>query len=309
MAGEDEILEWIAARQKTGKLVKVAAGDDLAVLEWPDGEPLVLVGADQVLDGVHFRTSEISDWALIGRKAMNRNLSDCAAMGCMPAAAVVTVALPKSATMTQVKALYEGMEAAGAKFYCPIVGGDTATWDGPLAVTVAVLARATGVQPVLRSGAKVGDGIYVTGPLGGSILGRHLNFEPRLHEGRQIVLSKLPNAMLDVSDGLVKDLNRVLKASGNLGAVIEAEKVPVHADALTLAAKSGGSGVGGGGKTALWHALTDGEDHELLFTSPARPPVGIRIGKVVAGGGIVLKHEDGREETIDAATGWEHKLG
>jgi thiamine-monophosphate kinase len=300
MAGEDEILEWIAGRQKTSKVVKVAAGDDLAVLEWPEGERLVLVGADQVLDGVHFRCSEISDWSVIGRKAMNRNLSDCAAMACMPVAAVVTVALPKGATVEQVKALYEGLEAAGAKYYCPVVGGDTGVWAGPLAVTVAIMGRATGSKPVLRSGALSGDGIYVTGPLGGSILGRHLTFEPRVHEGRLLAASRLPTAMMDVSDGLLKDLGRMLKASGGLGAVIEADKVPVHADAVRLAGQDG--------VDALRHALSDGEDHELLFTSTARPPVGIRIGKVTAGGGVILKYEDGREEPA-AASGWEHRLG
>jgi thiamine-monophosphate kinase len=121
-------------------------------------------------------------------------------MACLPAAALATVALPRGFSLDHAKELYLGLEAAGEAFDCPIVGGDTASWDGKLVVTVTILGRSAGVQPITRSGAKVGDGIFVTGPLGGSILGRQLTFTPRIAMGRQ--LASVATAMIDLSDGL-----------------------------------------------------------------------------------------------------------
>src|SRR5215211_401854 len=128
MAGESEFIEWLRARgQPAPGLVLVPPGDDLAVLKWPAGE-LLLVGADQVLDGVHF-DSAIHSPRQIGRKAMNRNLSDCAAMACLPAAAVATAALPRGTSLDYAKELHLGLQEAAAPFDFPVVGGDTATWD------------------------------------------------------------------------------------------------------------------------------------------------------------------------------------
>src|SRR5256886_4181589 len=143
---ESDFLDWIRAQQKPSPLVSLAAGDDLAVLKWPNSE-LLLVGADQVLDGVHFDSS-IHTPRQIGKKAMNRNLSDCAAMACLPAAAIATVALPRSAGIEFAKELYHGLRIAGDAFNCPLVGGDTATWDGKLALTVAILGRSDGITPI-----------------------------------------------------------------------------------------------------------------------------------------------------------------
>src|SRR5437016_5130026 len=131
----------------------------MAVLRWP-ADDLLLVAVDQVLDGVHFDSSVHSPRA-IGRKAMNRNLSDCAAMACLPAAAVVSIAAPRGAGEEYLKELYLGIKEAGDRFDCPIVGGDTGSWAGKLAVTVTVLGRSAGVQPIRRAGAIVGDLIYV----------------------------------------------------------------------------------------------------------------------------------------------------
>src|SRR5213076_1407542 len=131
------------------KLVQLAAGDDLAALDWPQ-EDLLLVGNDQVLDGVHFDSVMHSPRA-IGRKVMNRNLSDCAAMACLPAAAVVSVALPRGVGIEYAKELYLGLRDAADPFYCSIVGGDTASWDGKLIVTVSILGRSGGITPVTRS--------------------------------------------------------------------------------------------------------------------------------------------------------------
>src|SRR5919106_1280715 len=116
MLGEFEFIEWIRSQQKLSDLVQLAAGDDLAILNWP--------AEDQVLDGVHF-DSAVHPPRAIGRKAMNRNLSDCAAMACLPAAAVATVALPRGASIDYAKELYLGLREAADPYYCPIIGGDT----------------------------------------------------------------------------------------------------------------------------------------------------------------------------------------
>src|SRR5262249_37576991 len=137
MSGEFDFLNWVRSQQKPNDLVKIGIGDDLAALNWPKDD-LLLVGVDQVLDGVHF-DSAVHSPRLIGQKAMNRNLSDCAAMACLPAAAVCTVALPKGIGENYAKELFLGMKQAGEKFDCPIVGGDTGSWPGKLVVTVTIL--------------------------------------------------------------------------------------------------------------------------------------------------------------------------
>src|ERR1051325_1688220 len=170
-ASESDFLAWIRSQHKPSEMVRLPAGDDLAVLNWKRDD-LLLVGADQVLDGVHFDSTQHSP-GQIGRKAMNRNLSDCAAMACLPAAAIATVALPRGVGMEYAKELYLGLREAGEIFDCPIVGGDTASWEGKLALSVTILGRADAIEPIKRSGAMAGDGIYVSGALGGSILGRY----------------------------------------------------------------------------------------------------------------------------------------
>src|SRR5689334_9917615 len=138
MPGEFDFIEWVRAQQKPSEFVPVRPGDDL-----------LLVGADQVLDGVHF-DSAVHSPRQIGRKAMNRNLSDCAAMACLPAAAVVTAALPRGTSLDYAKELHLGLQEAAAPFDCPVVGGDTGTWDGKLALGVTVLGKSAGVKPVVR---------------------------------------------------------------------------------------------------------------------------------------------------------------
>jgi thiamine-monophosphate kinase len=296
MAGEFDFIAWIRSQQKTSRIVTHPAGDDLAVLNWPEDE-LLLVGVDQVLDGVHFDSAKHAPRA-IGQKVMNRNLSDCSAMACLPAAAVATVALPRGIGLDYAKELYLGLKDAADPFYCSIVGGDTASWDGKLAVTVSILGRSGGIEPVKRSGAKIGDGIFVTGPLGGSILGRHMTFEPRIFLAREIAKKNRAHAMIDISDGLSRDLAHICQMS-NVGAVIDASKIPIHEDAVKLSQQNG--------RSPLEHALHDGEDHELLFTGPQPlPKEFIQIGEVVAESGIVII-ENGERRPL-APKAWEHKL-
>jgi thiamine-monophosphate kinase len=296
MPGEFELIDWIRAQQRASDLVQVPAGDDLAVLKWKPDD-LLLVGVDQVLDGVHF-DSNIHSPRAIGRKAMNRNLSDCAAMACLPAAALVSVALPRDRDIEYAKELYLGIKKAASEFKCAIVGGETGTWDARLAVTVTILGRSDGIEPVRRSGAKRGEFIYVTGELGGSLLGRHMTFQPRVREARQIAAEHRPGAMIDLSDGLSRDLHH-LCAESRVGAVLDAGAIPIHDDAIRMRRD---------GRSPLDHALHDGEDYELLFTAP-RPGAGVRchaIGVIVAERGVWLE-KDGKREPLKPQ-GWEHRF-
>ena len=289
-------------------------GDDLAVVSWPEDD-LLLVGVDQVLDGVHF-DSRIHAPRLIGKKVMNRNLSDCAAMACLPVAAVATVALPRAgvgsasrtiggigpqcgayALLDYAKELYLGMKDAADRFYCKIIGGDTGSWEGKLAMTVTILGRSAGIKPVRRSGAKAGDGIYISGALGGSLLGRHLDFEPRIHLSRQLAKAGHITSMIDISDGLSRDLSHICRQSW-VGAVIEAERIPIHPDAILMSQRDG--------RSPLEHALHDGEDHELLFTAGALAQAGIRIGTITAEPEILLEIK-GQRLALEAK-GWEHSM-
>nr|MBA2708880.1 thiamine-monophosphate kinase [Gemmatimonadaceae bacterium] len=236
-----------------------------------------------------------------------RNLSDCAAMACLPEAAVAAVALPKRplaglALLDFAKELYVGLREAADVYSCVLVGGDTASWDGKLAITVTILARSAGIPPITRSGAKPGDHVYITGPLGGSILGRHMTFKPKIEQGRLIgLLGTLGavHAMIDVSDGLSRDLKHICRQSG-VGAIIEADCIPIHEDATALCLRDGIS--------ALEHALHDGEDHELLFTGKPQPELegAIWIGRIVEGNEIQLRTQSGLAPL--EPKGWEHEL-
>jgi thiamine-monophosphate kinase len=244
---------------------------------------------DQVLDGVHF-DSAVHSPRQIGRKAMNRNLSDCAAMACLPAAAVATVALPQGCGMDYARELYLGLEEAAAGFDCPIVGGDTGSWQGKLAVTVTILGRGGGVEPITRRGAKAGDFIFVTGPLGGSILGRHMTFEPRVRLARELAQQSPPSSMIDISDGLSRDLRNICRQSG-VGAIVDAQAIPIHADAHKMG-------------NPLIRAINDGEDYELLLTSSADRPGLHRIGIITAEPGVFLR--TGTDIKPLEESGWQH---
>ena len=297
MPGEFDFISWIETQQRATSRVLTPAGDDMAVLAWK-ADDLLLVAVDQVIDGVHFDSSRHTP-RQIGRKVMNRNLSDCAAMACLPASAVAAVALPQGCGLDYARELYTGMKEAGDPFDCPIVGGDTASWPNKLVLSLTILGRSAGIAPVLRKGAHAGEWIYVTGPLGGSILGRHMDFLPRIALARELASHHRITAMIDISDGLSRDLGHIAQASG-VGADLDASAIPLHADAITLSKQDG--------KTPLEHALHDGEDHELVFTSPdtITLPGVTRIGATSAGPGLFLRHgTDLRELPLRA---WEHRL-
>jgi thiamine-monophosphate kinase len=215
-------------------------------------------------------------------------------MGCLPAAAVVTVALPKGCGDAYAKELFLGVKEAGEVFGAPIVGGDTSTWTGKLVVTVTILGRSDGVTPITRSGAKPGDSIYVTGSLGGSPRGRHMTFVPRVNEGRHLATHGNVTAMIDLSDGISRDLAHICLASG-VGAIINASAIPVHEDAIAMRRD---------GYSPLEHALHDGEDFELLFTSPIGHRFH-RIGSITQMLGAWLTDKNGVPEPLQPKA-WEH---
>jgi thiamine-monophosphate kinase len=246
--GEDGLLRLLTGRWKTkSRDVIVGVGDDCAVLRG-EGRSL-LFKTDAMVEGVHF--SARTPAALIGRKALARVLSDIAAMGGAPLAALVTLGLPSNESPRRLAAIYRGMEKIARDYKVALVGGET-TRAEQLFLSIALLGECRGVKPVLRSGARAGDLIFVTGRLGATQVRHHLTFTPRLAEGRWLARHEAATAMMDLSDGLGADLPRLGHASG-LGYEIDAGAVP-RARGASLEA-----------------ALNDGEDFELLFTaSPAR---------------------------------------
>jgi thiamine-monophosphate kinase len=301
--GEFGLIAWIRARSQASAQVLVGIGDDCAVLRPTSGRSL-LVTTDMLMDGRHFRLDRDGPEA-VGAKALGVNLSDIAAMAGEPWAAVVATALPKRSAVAVAQGLHAGMRPMAERFGVDLVGGDTNAWDGPLVVSVTVLGEAGEGGPALRSGAKAGDAIVVTGPLGGSLLGRHLRPEPRIAEALALRRLAPVHALIDVSDGLASDLGHILDESGGLGAVLDADAIPIHADAFTLSAADG--------RPALDHALQDGEDFELCAVLAVDDservgqalPFIHRVGTIVAAPGLWLRDPDGSVTPL-TARGFDH---
>lgn len=303
-SGEFAYIEWLRRRTPTDPRVLIGPGDDTAALSLTAGAPC-LVTTDMLLEGSCFRLAE-SGPRRVGNKAMAVNLSDIAAMAGKPVAAVVSVGLPRAGGRSLAEELYLGLREMADAFQTALVGGDTNSWDGPLVISVTLLGEATPRGPVRRSGARPGDWLLVTGPLGGSILGKHVAFMPRVREALRLHESADLHAMIDISDGLAKDLNHICEES-HCGAVLRAEAIPVSADAHRVT----------DGSTPLGHALTDGEDFELVFAvSPAdgrrliekQPVPGITlsvIGECVESG--LWLEEDGDRQPLEPH-GYEHPL-
>ncbi|MFQ5957253.1 MAG: thiamine-monophosphate kinase, partial [Candidatus Brocadiales bacterium] len=220
---ESLYIKYLRAIQETSKDVPTGIGDDAAVVRVSQG--LYVLATDTLLEGTHFKLKDTSPREL-GRKAVAASLSDIAAMGCRATFALISISFPSSTPIGFAKQLTKGINDTAAKYGVKIVGGDTISGRGPLFINVTVLGDANGLRPILRSGARPGDAIMVTGELGGSILGKHLRFEPRLDEAIYLTKNFRLHSMIDISDGLSLDLGHVLEESG-VGAVLYEEHIPV----------------------------------------------------------------------------------
>ena len=327
-AGERELIaairtraDQILGRRKRG-ILTLGIGDDCALMRPRRGEDLV-VTTDLSLENVHFRR----DWhppESVGHRCLARGLSDLAAMGARPEAAFLSLALPEDLTGSWMGGFLDGLMALAERHQVPLAGGDTAKsppgmhrrGGGLVVADIVLLGSVPKGRALLRSGARPGDGIYVTGALGGSAaellaLERqpadfrtkdkarhpHLYPEPRLAAGRKLLRDRLATAAIDVSDGLSTDLSHLCEESG-VAAEIDAEALPVDA------------------RATLEQALHGGEDYELLFTAPPKAVVPSQLGGVSVhrigrmkkpGRGPlmeIVRQDDKR--TALAAGGWEH---
>jgi thiamine-monophosphate kinase len=227
-------------------------------------------------------------------------------MACEPRAAIVSLAITNTMSLDDVKWLYEGMAALADRYDCPLVGGDTTSWSAPLAIDVMVMAEPMHPRgPVQRSTARPGDTIFVSGPVGGSLAGKHLDFEPRLDVARAIAGETALHALMDISDGIAMDLHRLCDASGCDAELLRHQLERAISDAARAATADDG-------RDPLDHALSDGEDFELLVIG--EPELErfdlIPVGRMTARSEpsrtcITLVHSDGKTATIEP-TGYEH---
>ena len=307
---EDRLHRWLARRLGGGGVIG-RPGHDAVVFGRDPGRPVMC--CDQVIVGVHVDPDERP--ALIGAKAALRTLSDLAATASRPRGLLAAVRAPSAIDEVWLQRLLAGLDRAGSQYGARLMGGDLACAEGPPSVSVTALGTADASRPpVHRDRGRPGQTLLATGRFGGSRLGRHLRPRPRIQAG--LWLQKQgATAMMDVSDGLAWDLFRLARSSE---VRIVLEDVPVHPDARRASLMSE--------RTALDHALHDGEDHELLALLPASkaeaallagerarsslelasPDRIRRLGRVERGRGLRLE-VDGQTRTWDPEEGgWRH---
>ncbi len=333
--GEKKLIQHIRRLALAGPSVVAGIGDDCAVLRVPPGHDL-LVTTDFTIENAHFRR----DWhppEMVGRRCLTRGLSDIAAMGGEPRAAFLSLAVAGTVPQKWIDRFLKGLLDLAKEFKVPLAGGDTAQSPTGIQADIVVVGSVPKGRAVLRSGAKPGESIYVTGELGGSAaaLARLAQTKPvraehlprsserssersaerffgrfsrrdfrqsgpqaRVAVGQSLRRRGLASAMIDLSDGLSTDLDHICQES-HVGAEIEAEAIPRALAGLTKR------------RVALELALHGGDDYELLFTSAAAVPaqiVGVRvtrIGRIVQSAGMRLIGADGKRQRLQAA-GWEH---
>ena len=281
--GEDRLVAALTQGLPTDANVLVGAGDDCAVVGRPRDARWQLLKTDAVVEGVHFLAAE--DPQRVGWKALCRAISDIAAMGGTPAHALITLAAPAKTSVARVQALYAGLRKAARKFGVAIVGGETSRSPGPLFLSITLTGWVERKYCVLRSGGRPGDILYVTGRLGGSLAGKHLDFHPRLDEARWLVSHFKPRAMMDLSDGLAADLPRLATAS-HCGHRVDHKLLPLNRGCTSA------------------QGMSDGEDFELLFALAPRSATALeaawkkrfprlpltRIGQLIRHSSSVIRH-------------------
>jgi thiamine-monophosphate kinase len=317
--GEAGIIHLIQEHGPAGlaSYIRKGMGDDCAVLE-TGGKRCLLVTTDTLIEGIHFTDQTLSPEAL-GWKALAANISDMAAMGGTPHTAFLSIGLKPESTIRFLESFMAGFKALAEEAAIVLAGGDTVQSPSFLVITIALLGDCAPENVVYRSGAMVGDDLWVTGPLGNAagglfLLRERLSFEPsgyealiqahqkpmpRLEVGKALGQSGLVHAMIDISDGIAKDLGHICEQS-NTGALLQATSIPMSDALVRLAAHVQ--------KSPLDWALHGGEDYELLFTASSSdeekivslvtkisgaPPA--RIGTIIKGDGIWLETEAGRK--------------
>lgn len=320
--GEVELIRQIRSLvDKFQKKALVGIGDDTAVIKGK-GNHLFLFTTDTLVEDIHFKWRFISAYQL-GWKALAVNISDIAAMGGYPTFALVTLGLPPRTLLSTVEDIYRGMQDLSLKMDVEIVGGDIVR--SPIFfITISLLGEVEDQRIILRSGAKPGDRIYITGDIGAAATGficlnkkeislkpesreflekRHLMPFPRLKEAREISRKKIATAMIDTSDGLSSDLYHILEES-NVGAEIWEDKFPIASQTKEVLSRLN--------RSFSEVALAGGEDYELLFT--AVPDKNVEetlnfqvtmIGKIIEEKGLWLVNREGERKRIKPG-GWDH---
>lgn len=319
--GEFGLIERIQRTMPTGRGVRIGIGDDAAWVDNPSRSSLVT--ADLLIEGVHFELKWISPFEL-GFKSLAVNLSDIAAMGGVAAYAILSLGIPADLDSKVIDDFYRGIHALARSSRVTVVGGDTNLAES-LIVSVCVIGHAP-YRPVRRAGARISDDIYVTGTVGDSALGlqvlrdssrrlktrhvaqlirRHHLPTPRLSLGALLAKDRLATAMIDISDGLLQDLQHICRASGT-GAIIQQADLPLSAAYRALAGKDG-----------IRHALWGGEDYELLFCARKKnrayvEKLGARAGVAIARIGVCVSPDqgivcvDGQQKPVTLSKGHDH---
>jgi thiamine-monophosphate kinase len=312
---EKALIARIRAQVRAGKNIVAGIGDDCAILRIPKGHE-ALVTTDFSLEGIHFRR----EWhppEAVGHRCLARGLSDIAAMGGIPVAAFLSLAIPRSLPQSWVDRFTRGFLTLARRYNVSLAGGDTAESPGGVLADIVIVGAAPRGKAIRRSGAKPGDDIYVTGTLGGGAAAlaqmmkahrrlkprefpRHFFPEPRFKVGGVLRAKGMASAMTDTSDGLSTDLAHICEESG-VGAEVELRMLPRAVIGNPLA------------EVDLSYALHGGEDYELLFTASAgkRIPKSIagvavtRIGQIIRGKRIFQRDESGARKEL-RPRGWEH---
>ena len=289
---ETELIQRLTQDLPADSSVLTGPGDDCAVLDWSGSK--LLFKTDAIVESIHFERDTPPE--AIGRKALARALSDIAAMAGTPTHALITLGVHAEMEPSLIEAVYQGLRDCAREHHVNIVGGETTSLS-QLTLSISLIGKAS--KPILRTGSAVGDAIFVSGELGGSLAGHHLNFTPRLKEARWLSDQDIVHAMIDLSDGLATDLRHLL--SDQTGAELLTRALPIRRAAKERARDNPS------GKTALLAALTDGEDYELLFTVSSKDAVPLLdgwksafpetplhcIGKITDQPGIALRDDKG----------------
>ncbi|MEA1950424.1 MAG: thiamine-phosphate kinase [Planctomycetota bacterium] len=313
---ESELIEHLRRCIPPHPRLLLGPGDDAAVLQMADVGQCVMT-VDLLTDQVDFELDKV-DPRRVGRKALAVNLSDLAAMAAEPLAGVVALALPRVGGLELAVKIYEGLLPLAEQYDLAVAGGDTNSWDGPLALSVTLIGKVLSgygterPKALRRDGARPGDRIVVTGSFGGSILGRQFDFDPRVREAITLNQQYDLHAGIDTSDGLSIDLSRIVKESG-CGAILDLDAVPISEDAHRLASQLDDGGTG------LEHALADGEDFELVLAVPPEEarrmltdrPVDVLltdVGRFVEEPGLWQTDAQHGKRKL-TPRGWEHEFG